>query len=224
MFHSYLKSSIGKKQIVAVTGLMLILFLMGHLAGNCFIYLGPAFYNGYAKKLAGLRPGLFFIEAVLGIIFLTHVLFTVLVVLQNIQARPIRYQVFRPSETRSLATRLMPLTGTIIFLFVIAHLLDFTFIDHHGPSSILPDGKSYGLYGVVLNALSHPIHGALYILAMGALGLHLIHAIESFLQTFGLSHPLAALTQKISGVIGLLFAVAYGAIPLYAVFHIQTFQ
>ena len=62
---SYLSSSIGRKQIVAVTGLLLIIYVIFHLAGNLFIYAGPEMFNGYAKKLAGLRPALNFLEAAL---------------------------------------------------------------------------------------------------------------------------------------------------------------
>ena len=69
ILNTYLKSSIGKKQIVATTGLLLVGFILGHLAGNFFIYLGPEAFNGYAKKLAGLRPGLYLVEVGLFVVF-----------------------------------------------------------------------------------------------------------------------------------------------------------
>jgi len=220
----YSQSSIGKKQIVASTGLVLILFVIGHLAGNLLIFLGDEVFNNYAKKMAGLRPGLYLIEAALLIIFLIHMYVTALIVLENIAARPIGYKVNRPSENRSLATRLMPYSGTIILAFVIWHLLDFTFIDKHGPQSFLPDGNGYGLYGIVYNTFSNPMHSALYIIAMIAVGLHLSHGIQSFAQTFGFTDPayFPALI-KISNFCALLITVAYSAIPVYVMFHFHTF-
>lgn len=211
-----LKSSIGKKQIVAATGLVLILFVIGHLAGNLFIYSGAEGYNHYAQKLASLRPGLYWVEFLLFIIFITHLFVTALLVLENIKARPIRYASYKPSPDRSLAARLMPYTGTFIFLFVIWHLLDFTFIDKHGARSILADGQSYGLYGVVYNSFLNPVHSGFYILAMMCVGFHLAHGVQSFFQTFGFNHPVYfPWIKKISNAFGVLIALGYSLIPIY---------
>ena len=216
MCFEFCKSSIGKKQIVAVTGLLLIVFILGHLAGNLIMYLGADAYNSYAKKLASLRPGLYFIEFGLFIVFLIHITFTAIVVIQNIQSRPIGYRVFRPSAERSIATRLMPYTGTILIVFVISHLLDFTFVDHEGPKSFLADGKSYGLYGVVYNAFSDPVQSLFYVIAMFSLGLHLSHGMESFVQTFGLNHPRhTPFLVQASRWSGFVIALLYSSIPVY---------
>ena len=182
---SYCHSSIGRKQIVAITGLALILFLIGHLAGNLILFLGPEAYNAYAKKLAGLRPGLYAVEFALLWVFVIHIWVTALLVLENIRARQglSRYAQSRAVGERSWATRLMPYTGTYLLAFVIWHLVDFTFADHHGPRSfvLVTDStgsltniysKSLGLYGVVWNSFADPIHSVLYIIAMMALGLH----------------------------------------------------
>ncbi len=209
------KSSIEKKQIVATTGLILIGFVAGHLAGNLFIYLGPEAFNGYAKKLAGLRPGLYLVEAVLSVLLIIHLWLTSLLAAENFKARPVRYRVAKDAGDRSLAARLMPLTGTVIILFVIWHLKDFTFSDHHGARSILSDGQSYGLYGVVYNSFLDPLHCLLYVLAMVAVGFHLTHGIQSFVQTFGFYHPkYTPVVRTISKALGLLVAVAYSSIPV----------
>lgn len=216
----YIKSSIGKKQIVAATGLVLILFLIGHLAGNLFIYFGPDAYNNYSKKLVSLRPGLFIVEYTLLILFVIHIFVTALLVWENIKARPIPYRLYKSSEQRSLSTKLMPYAGTIILTFVIWHLLDFTFIDHHGSRSLLLDGKSYGLYGVVTNSFSNPVHCALYVLAMMSIGFHLTHAVQSFFQTFGVDHPFyTPVIKKISNAFGLVVAFGYSSIPIYIFFY-----
>src|SRR3989338_2519619 len=126
-FFNFYATSIGKKQIVAVTGLLLILYVIVHLAGNLLIFVGPEAFNNYAKKLANLRPGLYVIEIGLLFIFLIHIYITAILVMENYQARGQRYSVYHSRGDRSLATRLMPYTGTLLFAFIIYHLLDFTF-------------------------------------------------------------------------------------------------
>lgn len=216
IFQQYFNSSIGKKQIVAVTGLVLILFVIGHLAGNLFIYGGPGVFNGYSKKMAGLRPALYLVETVLFIIFVVHLYVTALLVWENIQARGKGYAVYKSVGKRSWATRLMPYTGTVVLAFVIWHLLDFTFVDHGGPRSFMPDGSQLGLYAIVYNSFSNPLHSVLYILAMAAVGFHLAHGIQSFFQTFGFNHPrYTPVIREVSNVLATLITLAYSSIPVY---------
>ncbi len=212
----YFNSSIGKKQIVAATGLLLILFVIGHLAGNLFMYGGPQAFNGYANFLNHLRPTLYVIEFALLIIFVVHMYVTALLVLENVQARGKGYAVYKPVGKRSWATRLMPYTGTVVLAFVIWHLLDFTFADHNGPRSFMPDGSQMGLYGVVYNSFSNPFHSFLYIVAMMAVGLHLAHGIQSFFQTFGFNHPrYTPMISEISNALATLITLAFSSIPVY---------
>ncbi len=219
----FYKTSIGRKQIVAVTGLLLIGFVILHLAGNLFIYKGPAFFNMYAGKLADLRPGLYVFEFLLFLIFLVHIVFTYLVVTENIQARGARYAVFRPKE-RSLSTRLMPYTGTVLLLFVLWHVYDFTLTDHHGPRSIMPDGTPLGLYGVVYGSFMEPWHSVFYISAMVCLGFHLTHGIQSFFQTLGFNHRyFTRWIKKISIMLGILIAFGFSSIPVYVLVDSQRY-
>lgn len=216
MCFALLKSSIGKKQIVAVSGLLLILFVIGHLCGNLLIYLGPNAFNGYAETLAKLRPVVFFIEMALLAVFLIHVCVTVLLVYDNIHAAGLsRYAVANSRGERSWATHLKVYTGLFIFAFVIWHLFDFTFSDHHGTNSMIA-GKALGLYGVVYNAFLNPIHSGLYIIAMFCLGFHLAHGVQSFIQTFGFSHPkYTPIVKKIGYAFGFIIAFGFSSIPVY---------
>ena len=218
----YCQSSIGRKQIVATTGLLLILFIISHLAGNLLILLGPEVYNGYAQKLAGLRPGLYLVEIALAGVFIIHIYFTALLVLENIAARSQRYNVYNPKGERSLAARLMPYTGTYLLAFIIWHLIDFTFVDKHGPRSFLPDGKSYELYGIVYNSFADPGHSILYIVAMLALGFHLGHGVASFMQTFGFNHPVyAPRIKRFSYLFASVITFGYCLIPLYVMYEFK---
>jgi len=215
----YFSSSIGKKQIVAVTGLILVLFLMGHLAGNFFIYGGPESFNSYAEHLANLRPALLVVEYSLGVFFLVHMLFTACIVVENVKSRAGQYAVKSSKGKKSLATRLMPYTGTILLIFVVTHLFDFTFSNHEGIRSVLSDGQSYGLYGVVFNSFKDPVHGLFYIVAMFCLSLHLSHGIESVFQTNGCSHPkYTPMIKAISHGFALFMALAYSSIPVFVFF------
>lgn len=211
----FYRSSIGKKQVVAVTGLLLNLFVIAHLAGNLLIFLGPDVYNSYSKKLTSLRPGLYVVEFGLLWIFLVHLYTTAILVLENIKARGTTYSVSQDTGSRSITARLMSYTGSVIFAFVLWHLLDFTFVDQHGPRSILADGKSYGLFGVVYNSFLDPVHSLLYVIAMIAVGMHLSHGIQSFFQTFGYNHPrYTPCIKRSSEFIAFVITIAYSAIPV----------
>ncbi len=220
---SYYQSSIGRKQIVATTGLLLILFIIAHLAGNLLIFLGPEAFNHYAHKLAGLRPGFYVVEVGLAGVFIIHIYFTALLVLENIAARSQRYSVYNPKGERSLAAKLMPYTGTFLLAFLIWHLTDFTFADKYGPRSFLPDGKSYELYGLVYNSFADPVHSILYILAMMCLGFHLGHGVESFIQTFGFNHPVCTpKIKKFGYYFALVITLGYSSIPVYVMWQYKT--
>jgi len=130
-------------------------------------------------------------------------------------ARPVRYENISNQGRRSLATRTMTISGGIVLIFVIWHLLDFTLTDHHGPRSFI-NGESLGLYGVVYNSFASPLHCLLYIIAMVAVGSHLTHAVESFCQTFGFNHPRYFFKIKnFSRVFAAAVIVGYSSIPIW---------
>lgn len=215
----YCNSSIGRKQIVATTGLLLILFVIGHLAGNLFFYGGPHAYNHYAQVLASLRPLLTFVEYGLLAIFLLHVYFTVFLVMENIHARGGRYAVDKAVGARSFSTRLMPYTGTFLFIYIVWHLMDFTFMKQDGLRNLV-NGIDLGLYGVVYNAFTNPLHSLGYILAMGCLGFHLSHGIQSVFQTLGFDNSKCMTTiNHVSNFFGLIIAFAYSTIPIIVLLH-----
>lgn len=218
-YQSYFSSSIGKKQVVATTGLLLILYIIMHLAGNLLMLGGPELFNWYAAKLRSLGPILKVIELALLSVFVIHIYFTYLVVWENIRARGhSRYSVDQPVGERSLATRLMPYTGTFLFLFLVWHLLDFTYIDHEGPRCLI-NGINFGLYGIVYNSFVQPLHSGLYIMAMGCLGFHLAHGLQSFFQTYGLNSKRSKMLGYVSGFFGLLVAFGFSLIPIFVLLH-----
>jgi succinate dehydrogenase / fumarate reductase cytochrome b subunit len=222
MCWAYLRSSIGKKQIVAATGLVLISFVVAHLAGNLSFYLGAAAFNAYAAKLKSFRPVLNVAEAGLLLIFIVHMITTFCLILQNRRARGRGYACNKGSGVQTLSSKLMSYTGPIVLIYVILHLFDYTWADHHGAASVVR-GVNYGLYGLVYRSFTSWGHSLWYIVAMIAVGFHLDHGVQSFFQTFGLNNKnYAPCLKKLSRLFAIVITLGYVSIPLY-VFVINNY-
>ena len=211
-----LNSSIARKQIVAITGFLLILFIITHLGGNLFIYAGPGVFNSYAHKLHSLGPLLLIPRTILSIIFLIHIFVIHILVIQNIKARGglKRYAIEQAVGPRKFSERMILWSGIYILVFVIFHILDFARADQIGPRTYI-NGTSFGLYGLVFNAFKNPVHGLLYIVAVCFLGLHLSHGAQSIIQTSGFRPKWAHVFQKCSDYFALSMALGYSSIPVY---------
>jgi succinate dehydrogenase / fumarate reductase, cytochrome b subunit len=181
---TFWRSSIGRKVVMAVTGAILFLFVLGHLAGNLTVYLGPEALNGYAVFLRQFLhgAGLWIARAVLLLSVILHIWSATSLTLTSRAARPIGYRERQWTES-TYASRTMRWSGVIIFFFVIYHLLHFTFGTVH-PSFV--EGDVY--HNFITGFQSVPVSIA-YIVAMIFLGLHLRHGTWSMFQTLGVSHP-----------------------------------
>lgn len=180
----FLASTIGKKVVMAVTGIILFGFVVGHMVGNLQAYMGPEALNAYAVWLRELLhgAGLWIFRIVLLVSVILHIWAAVALTLDNRRARPIGYRA-RDYERSTYASRTMVWSGPILALFVVYHLLHFTFGSVH-PSFVEGDVYHNFVDGFRVVPVS-----LFYILSMLALGLHLYHGIWSMLQTLGLSHP-----------------------------------
>jgi succinate dehydrogenase / fumarate reductase cytochrome b subunit len=222
-------SSILRKQLAAITGLVMVGFIIAHLAGNLLILLGPEAFNHYAETLASLGELLWVMRFGLIASVLLHIYLTMQLVLENNRAREQQYEVTKDHGDRKMATRAMKYTGILIILFLFLHLYDFTFADKHGDGSIvegLNDGESLGLFGLVWNSFSlqYIWRNFIYILAVGSVGLHLSHAIESLFQTLGINHPrYTPLIRKASLAIGIAVALGFASIPVYVLLMPKPF-
>ena len=181
---TFWRSSIGRKVVMAVTGAILFGFVLGHLAGNLTVYLGPEALNGYAVFLRQFLhgAGLWIARAVLLLSVILHIWSATSLTLSSRAARPVGYRERQWTES-TYASRTMRWSGVIILLFVIYHLLHFTFGTVH-PSFV--EGDVY--HNFVTGFQSVPVSIA-YIVAMIFLGLHLRHGVWSMFQTLGLAHP-----------------------------------
>jgi succinate dehydrogenase / fumarate reductase cytochrome b subunit len=212
---NFYNSSIGKKLIVALTGIVLIAYVIGHLIGNLQIYISPAQINRYAEFLHSMGPILWLIRAFLLACFALHIFTTILLAIENRLARPDRYSV-KVSVRTTAAARTMVLSGVILLCFVIFHLLQFTArpAGLGFPSYLLPDGHT-DVYTMVIRGFMNPFASGFYILGMFLLCSHLSHGFSSFLQTLGLNSPKIAHALETGGVIlaWLIFA-GYTSIPV----------
>ncbi len=212
-------NTVSRELLVAVSGLVLVLFILVHLAGNLILFRGPDAFNAYSQHLHELGLLLAAIRAGLIAAFVLHVVMTAWLVLANRAARTTRYAVQRTMGNTNFVKQTMIYSGLLILVFVLLHLYDFTFIDKAGPYSVVEGrntGQSLGLYGIVWNAFSNPLHSLLYIVAMAALGLHFSNAVSTIWVTLGvLSDAATAKANLAARVLGAAIAVAFSAIPLY---------
>ena len=178
-FSATLGSSVGKKLLMALTGLAFVGFLAAHLAGNFTIYAGKAAFNGYAEKLQSLGPVLYLFRAGLITFALVHVLTGLVLFFQNRKARPVGYRTHASAGGRTLSSRTMPYTGLVILAFVIFHHFHFTFVDK----------TSTTIFDLVTAAFNRPVWVALYAALMVVLAFHVRHGFWSAFQTIGANHP-----------------------------------
>ena len=220
-FLSYARSSIGAKQIMAVTGLGMLLFAVVHMLGHLGMFSGRDAYNSYAATLQGLGALKWALRGGLVLILLAHVATAVLLVRANVAARPHKYAVQRYRRT-SFAARTMALTVLVVLAFIVYHLLHFTFGIVQPEYFRLPDAKgrpdAYSMF--VMGFKSLPILIS-YLVAVALLCLHLTHGASSWLQSLGLKHPkYDRALERLGPVLAVILIVGYFAPPLAVAFHV----
>jgi succinate dehydrogenase / fumarate reductase cytochrome b subunit len=178
---TFFSSSIGRKVVMATTGLVLFGYVVVHMLGNLQVYLGPEALNAYAVKLREMPALLWGVRGLLLVSVVLHVWAAASLTRTNIAARGIGYREQRHRES-TYASRTMRWSGVILLLFIVYHLLHLTLGTVH-PSFVPGD-----VYHNVVSGLRAGIAPLVYILAMLALGLHMYHGVWSLMQTVGLSH------------------------------------
>lgn len=206
-----LSSSVGKKLMMAVTGLFFCLFLVVHLLGNLTVYGGEGMFNSYVEHLHALGPLISVAEVLMVLFALVHVVTGLMLTYQNYVARPVRYQVDKSGGGSTLGSSTMPYTGSILLIFVIVHLINFHFADH----------EIQTVYDIVTTAFSNPVIVAFYVVSMIIVAIHVSHGFWSAFQTLGLNHDKYNPAIK---TLALLFSIGVGAgfglIPIYISFFI----
>ena len=208
-------SSVGTKFLVALTGIILVLFVIGHMLGNLQIFLGPEAINSYAAFLKS-KPGPLW-AARFGLLaaLVIHVWGITRLTLTNRAARPIGYHISKTVQS-TLSSRTMVMSGLVLLAFVICHLLHFTLGMTHPEHFQLRDSLGrHDVYSMTILGFQQPFVSVSYILAMGLLGLHLDHGIASAFQTTGCGRAnLRPLLERLGRGVAVIVVVGNIAIPV----------
>jgi len=187
-----LKSSLGRKLIMALTGLFLVLFLVGHVLGNLLLFVndGGQAFNEYARFMTS-NPTIQVLSLVTYASIILHVIYSIILTRKNKQARPVGYAVSAASKNSLWTSRNMGILGTIVLIFLIIHLKSFWYEMRFGQIPMVSYdgvGEFKDLYSIVAAAFSQWWYVAIYVVAMFGLAFHLSHGFTSAFQTLGLTH------------------------------------
>ena len=212
------RSTIGKKAIMAVTGLMLVGFVIAHMAGTLQVFIGPAKMNGYAAFLKGTGELLWVARLGLLTAVLLHILMAVQLTRIAARARPIAYARKSP-QVSTVASRSMRWGGVVLLAFIVFHILHFTtgtaFPVASTPDAVYPDFSPTDVYGNVVSAFRTPWVAAVYVVVMLFLMLHLFHGAWSSVRTLGLTRPSRRpLHRRVATAVALVVWLGFTAVPV----------
>ncbi len=200
----------GKKIVMAITGVILFLFVIGHMIGNLQIFEGPDKLNAYGRFLRVEPALLWAVRVVLLVCVLLHIWASVQLAVRKTQARPVAYAQ-RENTVSTYASRTMYWSGPIVLAFVIYHLLDLTAgVAHRGGDFIAGD-----VYHNMVSDFQVWYVSAWYIFSMILLGLHIRHGAWSMFQSVGINHPRhTPILKKAAAILAVLIVVGYISIPV----------
>ncbi len=209
-----LRTTIGRKLLVASSGIVLILFVIGHMVGNLTIYFGQAALNSYAHWLQE-SPVLWLMRLVMLTIVLVHIALGIAVTLENYRARKIPYQAHNAFSKRLFQSRLI-ISGMVLLLFIVGHVMHLTLGAGVGAVFSLRDNQGYvDVYSRVVSAFQNPWIAWSYICAMLLLALHLKHTVRALFQTMGFYHDnYFSFFEFLSWIVTVLVVAGFITIPL----------
>lgn len=209
-------SSLGRKYLMALTGLFLCSFLLIHLIGNVALFTDPVQFNEYTRFMSS-NPLIRIMEIVLVVGFLAHIIDAIMLTRANRTAQPVKYAMDKKKS--SWYSRNMGLTGSIILAFLILHLQSFWYGYKFGEVAMTIDSSGAeikDMYAMVLSAFSQSWYSAIYVLAMILLGTHLNHGFQSAFQSMGLRHKKYTPTIKKAGtVFAVIMTLGFISFPIY---------
>jgi len=205
------RSSIGKKAVMAVTGLIMIGFLISHMLANLQVFAGPLKINDYARTLREFGPLLWLARAGLLVALILHVLAAFQLTRRKQGARPVDYAE-RESQVSTFAARTIRWGGVLLLVFIVLHLLHFTF------GTIHPAFDARDVYGNVVAGFDLWWVAVLYLAAMIGLGLHLYHGTWSSVRTLGLTRPSTnPLRRRAAAVLAWALYLGFSLVPIAVV-------
>jgi succinate dehydrogenase / fumarate reductase cytochrome b subunit len=203
------QSSVGKKYVMALTGLIWVAYLITHVLANLLVFQGPAKINAYSAFLHGTGGALWAARLVLIAALVLHVVAAVQLAERRHEARPVGYAAGRDPQVSTVASRSIRWGGALILVFLVYHLLQFT-IGTANPGFVEGDP-----YHNVAAGFHNPLVVVFYLIAMAFVGLHLYHGIWSSGRSLGMSPPSPRpLRRTLALVLGLLIWLGFSVIPI----------
>jgi len=191
---------------MAVTGLGFCLFVLTHLLGNLTIYGGKESFLSYVDRLHSLGSLITLAELGLAVFAVLHIVIGLLLFVQNLQARPVRYAVSQRAGGRTLGSITAPYTGFLILVFIIVHLLKFRFVDKATTNDFILLSNTFAQIGYVL----------FYMVGVAVVAVHVSHGFWSGFQTIGLNHPkYMPLLQRFGILFSIVLGIGFASIPVY---------
>ena len=212
--NKFLTSSIGKKTVMALSGLFLVIFLLEHLYTNVLIFFGDggeAFNEASHSMVHSILIRI--VEVVLFLAILVHVAQAIILTKDNNKARPVKYAVSGVGKTSPWISRNMGLTGSVIFFFIVVHLYNF-FVPYRVTGTVGHEGQ-LNLAESVAEAFKSPIYSGIYLVAVIILAFHLSHGFRSAFQTLGLNNKKYAMAWDWAAKgLAFVFGVGFAAFPI----------
>ena len=205
-FRRYFSSSVGTKLLIGITGLLLFVYMLLHLAGNALILAGPEVFNAYSHRLIS-NPLIVPIEIGLLLVFVVHIYKAIRMYAANSAARPVAYQKKQyagHTSRKSFSSSSMIATGLLLLVFVIVHVKQFKFGSYY---QTVADEAVRDLYRTEIEIFQQPLWVLVYVIGTVLVGVHLRHGIASGFQSIGFDHPLY--TNRLT-ILSTVLAVAIG--------------
>ena len=208
---AFWSSSAGKKAVMAVTGILLVAYLVTHVLANLLVFQGPDRINRYAAILHGTGGALWAARLVLLVAAVLHIVAAVQLAVRRQAARPVGYAAGRKPLVSTLASRTIRWGGALLLVFIVFHILHFT------TGSVHSQFVELDPYHNVATGFANPLVVLFYLLAMAALGWHLYHGVWSSGRSLGVSPPSPhPLQRRLAVALGLLMWLGFSAIVVAA--------
>lgn len=214
-----LTSSIGRKMLMGASGLLLLAFLVVHVAGNLLFFAGAETFNGYSHHLV-THPLIYVAELGLVALFVAHLVSGLVVTRTNWAARPTGYAMKRRAggaSHKSVASTTMILSGVLVFVFVPLHLWTFKYGPNYAAAG---DPAVRDLHRLVVEVFRRPLEVVWYAAAMIIIGFHLWHGFGSGLESLGVSHQKAL--RHVGQALAVAITLGFLALPLAVFFRVPA--